>query len=230
MGDQSQLESAYAVHHAEQRRYGFSFRAAERGPQFAAWIRTGKRVLDLGCRDGSLTQYYSPGNQVTGVDIDRQALVHAHDRLGIATLWLDLNRDPYPFEAGSFDVIVAGEVLEHLRNPTRVVAEARRILVPGGAFIGSVPNSYHWRARLASRSGCAAEDPTHLQRFSYSGIVRLLEGFESIELLPVGGIGGRRLPILPTWLSQPLVRRWPAFLANDFLFRVTTTGPWPCTQ
>jgi 2-polyprenyl-3-methyl-5-hydroxy-6-metoxy-1,4-benzoquinol methylase len=55
-------------------RYGFIYRVGERGPQFAAWIGTGKRVLDLGCRDGSLTRYYVEGNIVVGVDIDQQAL------------------------------------------------------------------------------------------------------------------------------------------------------------
>jgi len=224
MGDRRQLESAYAAHHAEHRRYGFSYRVTERGPQLTAWIGTGKRVLDLGCRDGSLTQYYAAGNQVTGVDIDRQALELARDRLGIATLWFDLTQEPYPYEAASFDVIVAAEVLEHLPDPTRVVTEARRILKPGGAFIGSVPNGYHWRARMAGPSDRGSEDPMHLQRFSHSGILRLLEGFESLELLPVGGIGGRSLPILPAWLSRPLVRVLPALLANDFLFRATTPG------
>jgi ubiquinone/menaquinone biosynthesis C-methylase UbiE len=184
-------------------------------------VGKGKRVLDLGCRDGSLTQYCAAGNAVTGVDIDQQALSLARDRLGISTIWLDLNRESLPFNDDSFDVVVAGEVLEHLVDPVLVVGEAYRVLTPSGAFIGSVPNSFHWRARLAFLTGHSIEDPTHLHLFSRSKLLKLLGGFESVELVSVGGIGGRLLPILPTWLSQPAVRSLPTLFANDFLFRAT---------
>jgi len=200
-------------------RYGFIYRVGERGPQFAAWIGTGKRVLDLGCRDGSLTRYYVEGNIVVGVDIDQQALSLAHEWLGIATLWLDLNRSSLPFGDGSFDVVVAGEVLEHLIDPAFVVGEAHRVLVPGGMLIGSVPNSFHWRARLAFLAGRSIEDPAHLHLFSRTKLLALLGGFQCVEVVPVGGIGGRVFPVFPVWLSQPLVWNLPTLFANDLLFR-----------
>jgi SAM-dependent methyltransferase len=218
------LQDTYASHHAWGARYGFSYRVSERGPQFAAWIGSGKRVLDLGCRDGSLTQHYVTGNVVTGVDIDPQALALARERLGIATVELNLNHECLPFPAASFEVVVSGELLEHLVAPTWIVGEIRRVLVPDGTFVGSVPNSFHWRARLAFLRGNSNEDPTHLHLFSLDSARQLLHEFGSVELLPVGGIGGHRLPIIPTWLSRPLVRGLPALLANDFLFRATK-GP-----
>jgi len=213
------LEDVYTEHHLRHGRYGFSYRATERGRQFAAWVGTGKRVLDLGCRDGSLTQYYTTGNIVTGVDIDQRALSRARARLGILTIWLNLNCEQLPFDDGSFEVAVAGEVLEHLLNPSFIVAEVHRILGPGGIFIGSVPNSFHWRARLAFLRGLSIEDPAHLHLFSRPEVLKLLRGFEHVELVPVGGIGGRVLPIVPAWLSQPLVGKLPNMFANDFLFR-----------
>lgn len=213
------LEATYVKHHRRHGRYSFSYRGSERGPQFAAWVGTDKRVLDLGCRDGSLTQYYAAGNSVTGVDIDQQALSLAKERLGISTIWLDLNREPLAFDDNSFDAVVAGEVLEHLVDPTFVVGEAHRVLTPGGIFIGSVPNSFHWRARLAFLTGHNIEDPTHLHLFPRSKVLKLLGGFDSVELVPVGGIGGRLLPVVPSWLSQPLVHRLPTLFANCFLFR-----------
>jgi SAM-dependent methyltransferase len=212
------LEHRYEQHHQERERYGFSYHSQERGPQFAAWIGTGKRVLDLGCRDGVLTQHYVHGNAVTGVDIDQRALEMAKERLGIHTLWLDLNRSPLPSEVGSFDVVVAGEVLEHLVHPASLISQVLRVLTSAGAFIGSVPNSFHWRARLAYLRGRSIEDPTHLHRFSWSAVLEMLRGFDQVQRLPVGGIGGGMLPILPARLSQPLLYRWPALLANDFLF------------
>jgi len=213
------LTDVYTEHHKQHRRYGFSYRVGERGQQFAAWVGTDKRVLDLGCRDGALTQCYAVGNSVTGVDIDQQALSLAKERLGISTLWLDLNREPLPFDDSSFDVAVAGEVLEHLEDPAFVVGQAHRVLAPDGIFIGSVPNSFHWRARVAFLTGHHIEDPTHLHLFSRSKLLKLLERFDHVELVCVGGIGGRMLPIVPTWLSQAVVRSLPTLFANDFLFR-----------
>lgn len=211
------LRNAHTCH-AQHARYGFSYRIAERGPQFAAWIGTGKRVLDLGCRDGTLTQCYVAGNIVTGVDIDGQALSLAHARLGIATISLDLNRGRLPFDDALFDIVVAGEVLEHLVDPSFTVSEARRVLVPAGRLIGSVPNGFHWRARLAHLMGRSLEDPAHLHRCSRAKILRLLKDFDAVELVPIGGIGGRYLPVLPACLSQPVVRNLPTLFANVFLF------------
>ena len=142
MSTPSNLESSYAAHHATHGRYGYSYRLEERGPRFATWIGTGQRVLDLGCRDGSLTCFYVSGNTVTGVDIDQDALALAREQLGVETAWLDLNCTPFAFADGSFTAVVAGELLEHLVHPTAVVKEAWRILTPGGVFLGSVPNRH----------------------------------------------------------------------------------------
>ena len=153
------------------------------------------------------------------MDIDQQALSLASTNLGISTVWLDLNREQLPFDDGSFDVIVAGEILEHLVDPASVVSEACRVLARSGVFIGSVPNSFHWRARLAFLVGRYVEDPTHLHLFSHSEASKLLQGFGSVELVPVGGIGGRRMPVVPAWISRWFVRSLPTVFANDFLFR-----------
>jgi SAM-dependent methyltransferase len=204
---------------ASRARYGFSYRVAERGPQFAAWIGTGMRVLDLGCRDGTLTQHYATGNKVTGVDIDPQALALAQKRLGIMTVQLDLNHEKLPFEDSIFTVVVAGELLEHLVDPAAVVQEVYRVLAQDGMFVGSVPNSFHWRARLDFLRGHSLEDPTHLHLFSQAKLCQLLQPFAATEILPVGGIGGRALPVIPSWLSQRIIHGMPTCFANDFLFR-----------
>jgi len=219
MADRGSLESTYTRHHVEHGRHNFSYRIAERGPQFAGWIGTGKRVLDLGCRDGNLTQYYAADNDVTGVDIDQQALALARQRLGIETLWLDLNGAQFPFVDGSFDAVVAGELMEHLVDPPAIVAGIHRVLAPGGVFVGSVPNSFHWRARLAFLRGRTIEDPTHLQLFSLLRVHATLREFATVEVLPVGGIGGGVLPIVPARLSQAIIHWLPTWFANDFLFR-----------
>lgn len=212
------IETTYREHHASRERYGFSYRSEDRGPQLARWVGTGKTILDLGCRDGTLTRYYTAGNQVTGADIDRQALDVAAESLGIGTTWLDVSSVPLPFASSSFMVVVAAELLEHLASPPTLIRDILRILTPGGLFVGSVPNAFHWRKRLAFVGGRSIEDPTHLRLFSVSTLRKLLGGFSSFQVLPVGGIGGGILPIVPVPVSGALIRLWPQMLANDLMF------------
>ena len=213
------LELSYQQHHDQKNRYGFSYRVSERGPQLAQWIGTDKKILDIGCRDGALTSNYHKDNSIIGLDIDQAALDKIHENLGIETRWHDMNQAALPFEANTFDVVVAGEILEHLVSPQFVADEACRVLKPGGLFVGSVPNSFHWRGRLAFMRGTSIEDATHLQLFSHQRIQSLLKKFSTATILAIGGMGGKRIPVVPTAVSHRLVARFPAVFANDFLFR-----------
>ena len=50
--------------------------------------------------------------------------------------------------AGDYDVVVAADVLEHMRHPDRLLDDMRRHLGPGGAVVASVPNFGHWYPRI----------------------------------------------------------------------------------
>ena len=179
------------------------------GPERAALFRRyvggpGRRVLDLGCRYGALTRAYAAGNDVVGVDVDRDALEQAA-ALGIETRWADVE-ERLPFDDASFDVVVAGELLEHLRDPAAVVAEVARILRPGGMLVGSVPNFYRLKNRfqfLLGRTPDFFDDPTHLHFFSPAELRSLLAGFADVELNFVAG---------------RLTRVHPRLFGNDVVF------------
>ena len=142
-----QLSERYAEHNRVERGAGFVFAGPQRVELFRRYVGgPGRHVLDLGCRDGALTQAYAGGNEIIGVDADREALAEAQ-KLGIETRWADLD-DALPFQDATFDVVVAGELLEHLRDPKRVVSEVLRVLRPGGTFVASVPNAYRLKNRL----------------------------------------------------------------------------------
>jgi SAM-dependent methyltransferase len=141
----------------------------------------GKRVLDLGCRTGALTRAYAADNEVVGVDVDRGALEEAA-KLGIETVWANVE-EPLPFGDTSFDVVVAAELLEHLRHPDRLMQEIRRVLRPGGTVAGSLPNAYRLKNRLRALRGRAVEqDPTHEHLFRPRDVLRLLDPFETPRL------------------------------------------------
>ena len=177
-----QLSERYAEHNRLERGAGFVFAGEERIELFRRYVGgPGRRVLDLGCRDGALTRAYAPGNDVVGVDADREALTEAK-KLGIETRWADLDA-PLEFEDTSFDVVVAGELLEHLRDPRRLVADARRVLRPGGTFVASVPNFYRLKNRLAFLAGRPLDhDRTHLHVFARRDVEALMRGWDDLRL------------------------------------------------
>src|SRR3989454_7271559 len=161
-----QLSERSAEHNRLERGAGFVFAGPERIGLFRGYVGgPGRRVLARGCRDGSLTRAYAAGNEIVGVDADREALAVAAE-LGIETHWADLD-EPLAFADASFDVVVAGELLEHLRDPHRVVAaDVRRVLRPAGTFVASVPNAYRLKNRLRFLLGRDPEhDPTPLHMF-----------------------------------------------------------------
>jgi SAM-dependent methyltransferase len=198
-----QLSERYAEHNRVERGAGFVFAGPERIELFRRYVGgPGRKVLDLGCRDGSLTGAYADGNQIVGVDADREALAAAAE-VGIETRWADLD-EPLDFEDATFDVVVAGELLEHLRDPRRVVGDVRRVLKPAGTFVGSVPNAYRLKNRVRFLLGRNPEDdPTHLQMFSPDDVRKLLDGFEEPRLHFIAG---------------RLVGLQPRLFANDIVF------------
>jgi SAM-dependent methyltransferase len=180
------LGERYEEHHRERRDEGDFVFVPERIPLFIAAIGRGKRVLDLGCRSGALTQHFLEGNSVVGLDVDSAALEKAA-ALGIEPVQANVE-EPLPFEDSTFDAVVAGELFEHLQFPDALVAEIRRVLAPGGVLVGSVPNAFRMQSRLRFLRGRAPEDdPTHLRMFSTSALRELLAGFDRVELRYVGG-------------------------------------------
>ncbi len=191
----------YEEHHRERRAEGDFVFVPERIPLFRSAIGRGKRVLDLGCRSGALTRHFLEGNEVVGLDVDRSALAKA-EALGIEPVQANVE-DPLPFEDGSFDAVVAGELLEHLQFPDALVAEIRRVLRPGGVLVGSVPNAFRVQSRLRFLRGRAPEDdPTHLHMFSPAAMRALLAGFENVQL---EFVGGRYRRLYPRLLARDLV-------------------------
>jgi 2-polyprenyl-3-methyl-5-hydroxy-6-metoxy-1,4-benzoquinol methylase len=107
----------------------------------------GRRLLDVGAADGLLSrQLTACGWRVTAIEGD-PALAQVGARYCERMITLNLDRE-IPVGEGPFDVIVYGDVLEHLVDPLRVLVELDRGLGPGGFVIISVPNIAHLWIRL----------------------------------------------------------------------------------
>jgi 2-polyprenyl-3-methyl-5-hydroxy-6-metoxy-1,4-benzoquinol methylase len=103
------------------------------------------RILDYGAGVGHLTRRLVASKrfeQVCAVD-----LMRIPSDLAGRVEWThqDLN-SPLQSSGGTFDVVVAAEVIEHLENPRQTMREIFRLLRPGGAAIISTPNNESWRS------------------------------------------------------------------------------------
>jgi SAM-dependent methyltransferase len=104
-----------------------------------ARLPSGARVLDVGCGPGTITADLAarvPGGQVTGVDAAPDVLAgarHEADRRGLTNVRFETG-DAYrlAFGDGTFDVVHAHQLLQHLSDPVRALAEMRRVCRPGG--------------------------------------------------------------------------------------------------
>jgi SAM-dependent methyltransferase len=205
----SLLQNLYETHHKTGGRLRQSLLESFRGGLFRKWIGSGKKVVDLGCRDGTLTRHFLEGNAVVGCDIDAEALRHVRDTLGIATHQVDLN-STLPFKDKEFDVAVLGEVLEHLPYWSITLAEVKRILRGDGMMVGTMPLAYHLKDRwnvLRGKKLLAAGDRSHVQLLSYDDFIgRITNYFDVAEIVVVQGGRGWRA-------------RYPRLFARNVAFR-----------
>jgi SAM-dependent methyltransferase len=104
------------------------------------------RVLDLGCSNGFfLKECERNGVKINGIDVD-PAIID-----GDTVRKCDIEKERFPFEDGTFDVVFSSGVLQHLaKPPINLMEEARRVLKPGGKLCLSVRNEKSWINTLIS--------------------------------------------------------------------------------
>ena len=141
---------------------------------WAATVVAGRRVLDLGSGEGFGASILSADEEteVVGIDIDERTVEHAQlNWAGPRTSFkvgnaLDLSE----FEDGSFGAVVAFEVIEHVDEQERVLAEVARVLADDGVLIISTPD----RRLYSDASGQV--NPFHQHELTYEEFSALLAG------------------------------------------------------
>ncbi|MDD5772186.1 MAG: class I SAM-dependent methyltransferase [bacterium] len=104
--------------------------------------------LDIGCSDGSWGSYWkNKGWKCFGTDINPGSIESAGNK-GIEAKICDLNKDPLPFGDKIFDLIFAGEVIEHLIDTDGFLKEIYRCLKPEGKLLLTTPNLVSFENRL----------------------------------------------------------------------------------
>ena len=96
------------------------------------------RILDIGCGTGAMLEELSDFGTVTGADFALEALHYCRERNPDQTL-ARADARCLPFATGSFDVVTAMDVVEHIDNDKAAMSEILRVLKPGGRVFVTVP-------------------------------------------------------------------------------------------
>lgn len=112
----------------------------------AALVKSGAKVLDLGCGDGALLRYLRNARDVHGygVEIDDENIQACFNN-GINVIQSDLESGLSSFESGSFDYVILSQTLQAMKHTEGIIKEMMRVSKEG---IVSFPNFGYWKNRL----------------------------------------------------------------------------------
>ncbi len=167
-------------------------------------VRAGERVLDVGCGEGPFTaELVRAGARAVGVDVAEEPLRRGRARHPELDLRLVAPGGDWQLEDASFDVVWAGEVIEHVADTSAWLSQLRRVLRSGGALLLSTPGHPPLtvaRLSLSRRSFGAHFDPLgdHLRFYNRYSLSRLVEdfGFHDVRVRAAGGPPGARRLLL----------------------------------
>lgn len=168
-------------------------------------------VLDLGAGAGIVREMDFRGRavRICGVDLDPR--VEENPMLDEGKV-ADAGHIPYP--AGTFDLVFADNVLEHLPDPSSVFSEVERVLKPGGVFLFKTPNKWHYMPviarltphafhRFVNRMRGRSEVDTFPTRYlaNSRGTVYMLAAAAGLEVAAIERIESRPEYLRMTWVT-----------------------------
>lgn len=162
------------------------------------------RVLDIGCGEGYFANVLMrAGAEVVAVDVASEPVRRARERNPGLDARLVESEAELPLEDASFDMVWAGEVIEHVADTAGWLSEVRRVLRSGGLLVITTPNHGPLRRLSLGISRGRFErhfDPCadHLRFYTRGVLGALLPhfGFDDVEVLPASGAWGARRVLL----------------------------------
>lgn len=150
----------------------------------------GRRLLEVGCGIGTdLARFARGGAVVTGLDLSETAIDLARRNfasLGVSGDLRVADGEALPFPDASFDVVYGHGVLQYAVRPERIIAEAHRVLAPGGQGIFMVYNRVSWLNGLSKVMKVALEheDAPVLRKYTIAEFRALLAPFAEVRIVP----------------------------------------------
>ena len=187
------------------------------------------KVLDVGCSGGQLGRVLKneSGCSVYGIDISQEAIAEAKKYL-INAVVMDIESHGLPFIDERFDIIILGDVLEHLKVPANVLLKLKLLLNPTGRMIVSLPNVANVTIRLNLLLGrwnykpSGILDETHLRFFTLKTMKQLFQSCE-LKIEQVDSTPGFDFFIAKYFrflkpVTNALCKCFPTLFSNQFIF------------
>ena len=193
--------------------------------QFAATFTRGKRVLDVGCGAGYGTALLADGAaEAIGFDVSVEAVEYAKGRYGDKAAFIAGDALHFPAEDHSFQVVTAFEVIEHIAEYERVIAEAARVLADDGIFLVSTPNKVYYSETRRE----AGPNPYHVHEFELDEFGAILRRkFQHVQVIAQNQQEAVVFGGGPAGSGTSYVASGPGLETAQFF--IALCGNWPIT-
>ena len=172
---------------------------------------TAQRIIEIGCSSGAIAREFkkvNPSCHYYGIDVVDQYIDLAKrycDEVGVMDI--EAATDDFYAAQASRDCWLFADVLEHLRDPWKVLQKIRQVLPAQGHVLACIPNVQHWSMTASVAVGnfryvnSGLLDKTHLRWFSRKTMLTLFEssGFRIVEMYP------RFAPAIPNKKMEQII-------------------------
>lgn len=167
----------------------------EKLKEYIAIYAIKRDILDVGCGFGHFVSALQKSNFAVGIDSNVEIVRLGKKKVSIKNILVS-DATSLPFKENSFDWVVANQILEHLKEPSKFLLEIRKVLKPSGKIFLTTPNRFVYiRPRTPKRTilgllGRYKIDPMHVKEYTSWELKKLIaknnfkiEQFEITEKL-----------------------------------------------
>lgn len=182
-------------------------------------------VLDIGAGLGAdleAAREVSPNARLVALEVYKP-YIDILESKGIETVQFDLEREAFPFPDGSLDVVIANQIIEHVKEIFWIFHQVSRTLKVGGRFVIGVPNlaSFHCRMMLLSglHPTIIKAASAHVRGWTKRDLLRFVNACAP-GVYEQRGFGGGNFYPLPPVLAKPMATilpnmAWAVFLSLE---------------
>ncbi len=189
-------------------------------------VPLGSKVLEIGCADGRLANMLAIKKKCRVYCVEKDPGMASIGRKKCVEMQnIDIENTALPYEFETFDCIILGNVLEHMKDPQMTLAELKKYLSRDGFLIYSVPSIVNWHSRLTILSGkfeyaeSGVFDKTHLRFYNLNSARRLATdaGYRIVwlDVTPSIYLFKEKLNFL--WYMLALL--WKNLFADEFIIK-----------
>jgi len=189
--------------------------------RFLSAVGAFEKILDIGAGHGDdllCARAANPKASLYGLESYPPYMQELQSK-GIKVYGTNIERDVFPFEDKSLDVVMANQILEHTKELFWILDQISRILIEGGHLIIGVPNlaALHNRILLAAgiQPSPLKNNSAHVRGFTKGDVVRFLD-----SVFPAGyrltGFGGSNFYPFPPFLARPIAAVFPTLAWGIF--------------